>query len=76
MRSGVGLAAMISLSAIVIVRSGKRRNDARARKDSRALLLDELSELEQAHGRGDIGPKTYERARRELVDQIALTLAA
>ena len=60
----------------MIVRSGKRRSDARARKDSRAAFLDELADLEQAHARGDIGPKTYERARRELVDQIALTLAA
>lgn len=76
MRSGVGLAALISLSAIVVVRSGKRRNDARARKDSRAALLAELSDLERAHQQGDLGPKTYERARRELVDQIALTLAA
>lgn len=76
MRSGVGLAAMISLSAIVVVRSGKRRNDVRARKDSRERLLEELAELERAHAAGDVGPKTYERARRELVDQIALTLSA
>lgn len=76
MRSGVGLAAMISLSAIVVVRSSKRRNDVRARKDSRARLLEELAYLERAHLAGDIGPKTYERARRELVDQVALTLAA
>jgi hypothetical protein len=43
-------------------------------KGVRARLLAELLELEEAHRAGDIGPKTYERARRELVDAIARTL--
>jgi hypothetical protein len=43
-------------------------------KSARARLLAELLELEEAHRAGDVGPKTYERARRELVDAIALTL--
>ncbi len=40
----------------------------------RALLLDELADLERAHTSGDVGPRTYEKARRELIDAIARTL--
>ncbi len=47
---------------------------AEATKDERARLLLDLEELERAHRTGDIGPKTYERARRELIDAIARTL--
>jgi hypothetical protein len=42
----------------------------------RGELLAELEELERARRRGDVGPKTYERVRRELIDAIALTLDA
>jgi hypothetical protein len=45
-------------------------------KSARARLLAELLELEEARQAGDVGPKTYERARRELVDAIARTLEA
>ncbi|WP_394844616.1 carboxypeptidase-like regulatory domain-containing protein [Pendulispora brunnea] len=45
-------------------------------KRTRQQLLFELEELERAHQAGDIGPKTYERARREIVDAIARTLAS
>jgi len=75
MRSGFATASLVALSAIVVLRSGKRQTDARTKKDRRTALLDELAELERAHASGDVGPKTYERARRELIDQIALTLA-
>jgi hypothetical protein len=44
-------------------------------KDARARLLEELEELERAKRAGDVGPHTYERARRELVDAIARTLS-
>jgi hypothetical protein len=44
-------------------------------KEERARLLADLEELERAHRVGDVGPKTYERARRELIDAIARTLA-
>jgi hypothetical protein len=43
-------------------------------KAQRAELLAEILALERAHRRGDVGPQTYERARRELVDAIAETL--
>jgi hypothetical protein len=41
----------------------------------RATLLDDLWELERGHIAGTIGPKTYERARSDLVDALASTLA-
>jgi hypothetical protein len=44
-------------------------------KEARARLLAELEELERAHSAGDVGPQTYERARREIIDAIARTLA-
>jgi hypothetical protein len=40
-----------------------------------SALLRELGELEQARLAGDVGPKTYERMRREIVDMLARTLA-
>jgi hypothetical protein len=46
-----------------------------AATDTRARLLGDLEELERARRAGDIGPKTYERARRELIDAIARSLA-
>lgn len=45
-------------------------------KERRAALLADLEELERSHQAGDIGPKTYERARRQLIDEIARTLAS
>jgi hypothetical protein len=44
-------------------------------KEVRARLLAELEELERARAAGDVGPQTYERARREMIDAIARTLA-
>jgi hypothetical protein len=44
-------------------------------RERRAQLLLDLEELERARAAGDIGAKTYERARRELIDAIARTLA-
>ena len=41
----------------------------------RQSVLEELALLEKAHTSGDVGPKTYERVRRELIDALALTLS-
>jgi hypothetical protein len=38
---------------------------------ARLLILDELRTLEQAHRNGQVGPRTYKQARRELVDALA-----
>jgi hypothetical protein len=48
------------------------QRDVRA---ERARLLADLEALERAHAAGDVGPKTYERSRREILDDIARTFA-
>lgn len=53
---------------------GRRTPSAAARKELQEALLRELAELEQARSAGDVGPRTYERVRRELVDALAKTL--
>jgi hypothetical protein len=42
----------------------------------RKRLLAELELLERAKASGDVGPRTYERTRGELIDAIARTFAA
>jgi hypothetical protein len=43
---------------------------------ARAALLAQLEELERARLADEIGPKTYDRLRRELIDALARTLVA
>jgi hypothetical protein len=66
--AGIGI-----LVGALAVRS--RRAKTTTKRD-RARLLQLLEELEDAHARGDVGPKSYARARRELIDELALLLAA
>jgi hypothetical protein len=40
----------------------------------RTSLLEEIVAIERAYADGTIGPRTYERTRRELIDALALTL--
>jgi hypothetical protein len=47
---------------------------AGAPKRDRKAILEELAELERARASGDVGPKTYERAYRTLIDALARTL--
>lgn len=54
---------------------GTKKPPPRDRKNERSRLLADLEDLERAHLAGDVGPKTYERARREIVDAIARTFA-
>jgi len=53
---------------------GRGLADRKAAKALRSSLLEEIATIERAHTRGTIGPRTYERARRELIDALALTL--
>jgi hypothetical protein len=69
---GVGLGLFFTLT------SARRRRrpvdqDVSAARD---MLLDELAELERARTDGSVGPKTYERARRELMDSLARLILA
>jgi hypothetical protein len=43
---------------------------------ARDALLEDLADLERARATGEVGPRTYERARRSLIDALARTLAA
>lgn len=45
-------------------------------KAARARLLSELEDLERARRDGDVGPKTYETARRNVIAGIASTLSS
>lgn len=54
---------------------GSRRSSTRDRQGERERILSELEQLERAHAAGDVGPKTYARARRELIDELARTFA-
>jgi hypothetical protein len=38
---------------------------------ARLLILNELRDLERVRREGTVGPRTYEQARRELVDALA-----
>jgi hypothetical protein len=67
----VGVAAGIMATRRRSVGGGK----GMAKRD-RARVLQAIEELEAAHEAGDVGPKTYERARRELVDELATILAS
>jgi hypothetical protein len=55
-----------------------RRQGPRTQSEARTVrsaVLEELAELERGRASGEIGPKTYERARRDLIDALARTLA-
>lgn len=55
---------------------GSRKPKPRSTKEDRQRLLEDLEALEKAHASGDVGPKTYERSRREILDDIARTFAS
>lgn len=57
------------------VRLQGERQKGPSKKEARSRLLEELEELERARASGEVGPKTYERARRDIIDAIARTLA-
>jgi hypothetical protein len=69
--AGLGVAFGLAFA----LSSGQTRRPP-VRKIDRARLLAELEELEAAKRTGDVGPKTYERARREIIDAIARTFAS
>ena len=78
MISSVGV--FIGLGLAFVQRRGpaSAKSEKRAKsegKAERADLLADLEDLERAHSAGEIGPKTYERARREIIDALARSLA-
>jgi hypothetical protein len=73
---GTALAAAGIAAGVWVTTQTRKRNTKAGVKRDRERILQEVEELERAHAQGDIGPKTYERARRELVDELASLLAA
>jgi hypothetical protein len=74
---GKFIATLLAFSGLVVgVVLGARKAPPRDTKREREQLLAALEGLEMGHRDGTIGPKTYERARRELIDDIARTFAA
>ncbi|MEZ4223022.1 MAG: hypothetical protein R3B13_18910 [Polyangiaceae bacterium] len=71
----VGLAAAAALFGLWTTLTAKgAREGGEAGDDlkrARQRLLDELVELERAHRSGDIGPKTYESAKKSLLNALA-----
>jgi hypothetical protein len=71
-----GLAAGGVAVGLLLATSRRRRRGAQEPSGTRETLLEELAELEHARADGDVGPQTYERARRELIDSLARVLLA
>jgi hypothetical protein len=75
------IASVLSACGIVVglwlslSRRSQRVPSTSGTKAARNVLLEELAELEQARAAGDVGPKTYDRARRDLIDALARSLA-
>lgn len=70
-----GLAAIGVVFGLVLTsRRRPKREDKTGAKRERQRLLGDLEDLERARLAGDVGPKTYARARREIIDAIARTL--
>lgn len=68
-----GLAAFLVVAGVSLARGGAYRQ-ASSDKARRSVLLAELADLERGRETAEVGPKTYERNRRELIDDIARTL--
>ena len=68
------LLAALGVAAGFAFAFSRRSEHGVAASSTRSALLDELGELERARVAGQVGPKTYERTRRELVDALAYTL--
>jgi hypothetical protein len=70
-----GLAGlMVALGFSLALGGTTRPTLASNDKVRRAQFLAEIEDLERARQEGHIGPKTYERTRRELIDAVATTL--
>ncbi|MGA3119235.1 MAG: hypothetical protein ABSF69_00560 [Polyangiaceae bacterium] len=69
------LAALgVGVGIFFVARGGRRRAPIEAPERARDALLEEIAALEEALASGEVGPRTYETARRELIDLLALAL--
>jgi hypothetical protein len=72
-----GLSAFGVLTGLALAFSQRRPWKGKRELDKleRSQLLEALEEVEALHRSGEIGPKTYDRARREIIDLLARTLS-
>ena len=71
------VATFLALGGLVTgIVLGARKSAPRDTKRERQQLLGALEGLEAGRLDGSIGPKTYEKARREIIDDVARTFAA
>jgi hypothetical protein len=69
------LLAACGVAAGVAFTLSRRGRPHRTESRAQSALLEELGELERARRAGEVGPKTHERMRREIIDMLARTLA-
>jgi hypothetical protein len=69
------LAAFGVMVGLVLVAFGGRRREDLSPARQKARILEELLFLEEARSANEVGPKTYERARRGLIDALANVLS-
>ncbi len=70
--SAFSLLAVLGAILVAFVVAAPRPGGAS--KEDRERLLADLADLERAHRAGEIGPKSYARARRELIEELARLL--
>lgn len=68
------LALGLVLGAVVTALVVDPNRGPRDLRTAKKLLLEDLEDLERAHRRGDVGPKTYEREKRVLLERLAVVL--
>jgi hypothetical protein len=67
--------AALAVGLGLVIAFARRERSGSKPDDGHASLLEELALLERAHAAGAVGVRTYERARRELIDALAYSLA-
>jgi hypothetical protein len=76
--AAAAIAAILALLGLnMLLRPGREEGAmAKAQTRHRDELLDEIVRLEREHRTEQVGPKYYERRRRELRDELAMALRA
>ncbi len=70
-------AAALALGLVYAARSKQERlHSDEELKQARQRLLDELEQLEKDRAAGEVGPRTYEAARRTMLDALARLIQA
>jgi hypothetical protein len=68
-------AVSVAFGLSLVARSRRPRGSGAGDEGSeREAILADLAELEQARTSGEVGPQTYERARKEIIEALARTL--